>query len=271
MTLNDNFKNYTESNRAAWNEVMPHHQKAAKEKWDLAFRQPGFVCLDQLEQERLQPIGIQGKDVVHLCCNNGVELLSLKNMGAGRCVGFDISDEAIREATERAAASGIDCQYVRSDVYEIDPQYQASFDLVYITIGCLGWLPDIKLFFQVAASLLRKGGQVFIYEAHPFSEIIPFDDDPRVVTLRIVDSYFKTDPYIDVGGLDYIGGATYEAHTTQYWFTHTLSQIITALIENSLALEHFSEYPHDIGAGHRQTEELNLGFPLSYIMVARKL
>jgi len=90
-------KKYTESNKAAWNEVMPLHQKAAKERWDNYFMQPGFVCLDENERGHLTRIGIKGKSVAHLCCNNGIELLSIKNLGAGDCFGFDLSNKPTLE------------------------------------------------------------------------------------------------------------------------------------------------------------------------------
>ena len=99
--MQSDLKRYTEANREAWNEVMPLHQRAAKEKWDESFSRPGFVALDEAEIELWQQVRIKGKRVVQLLCNNGVELMSLKNMGAGECVGFDISDETSKEANER--------------------------------------------------------------------------------------------------------------------------------------------------------------------------
>lgn len=130
MTLPSVLKKYTEANRIAWNEVMPKHQQAAKAKWDSAFMQPGFVCLSDVELDQLQRLGVKDKDVVHLCCNNGIELLSLKNLGANQCMGFDIYDEAIKEANERAERSKIECQFIRSDVYEIGAEYENLFDIV---------------------------------------------------------------------------------------------------------------------------------------------
>ena len=149
-------KKYTESNREAWNEAMPRHQAAAKDKWDMAFRQPKYVCLDQGEIGSLQQMGIQDKDVVHLCCNNGIELLSLKNLGARTCVGFDISEEAVKEASERAARCRIDCRFVRSDVYDITAEYGERFDIVYISAGCLGWLPDLELFVEKSDGVVTE-------------------------------------------------------------------------------------------------------------------
>jgi 2-polyprenyl-3-methyl-5-hydroxy-6-metoxy-1,4-benzoquinol methylase len=263
-------KKYTESNRAAWNEVMPLHQAVAKEKWDRAFLQPNCVCLDEGEIGSLQEMGIQGKDVVHLCCNNGVELLSLKNLGARVCVGFDISEEAIKEAGERAQRCQIDCRFIRSDVYDIGAEYEEQFDVVYITAGCFGWLPDLQLFMEKAAALLRRNGRIFIHEIHPFSEMLPFDGSEEAASLRIVEPYFKKEPYADQGGLDYVGGSEYLSKTTQYWFVHTLSGILMSLINNRIIIEHFWEYEADISAGHRRIEEAKAGIPLSYILIGRK-
>jgi ubiquinone/menaquinone biosynthesis C-methylase UbiE len=267
-------KKYTEANREAWNEVMPMHQKAAKERWDKAFLQPGFVGLAQKEVDLLNKIGIEGKAVAHLCCNNGIELLSMKNLGAGECVGFDISDLAVDEARERAELTGIDCQYVRTDLYEIGREYENRFDLVYLTAGALGWMPDIKLLFAKAKKLLKENGQIFIHEIHPFSEMLPFDEknDHRTPNelLRIIEPYFKRDPYIDYGGLDYVGGAQYDSTKPQYWFVHTISDIMGALIENKISLEYFSESDKDISGGHQQIEALQFGIPLSYLLIARK-
>jgi SAM-dependent methyltransferase len=263
-------KEYTESNRAAWNEVTPLHQGAAKAKLDKLFLQPGYVRLGEVEIGLLQQVGIKGKNVAHLCCNNGRELLSLKNLGAAECVGFDISDQAIQEANERAALCGIDCQYVRTDVYEIDASYANHFDMVYISVGCLGWMPDLKLFFEKAASLLKEGGLIFIHELHPFSEMLPGDNDPDPNPLRIVEPYFKTDPYIEYGGLDYVGGSQYNSTTPLYWFVHTLSGILMAMIENRISLQHISEYETEISASHLRVEQAHAGVPLSCILIGRK-
>ncbi|OGN72164.1 MAG: hypothetical protein A2X25_00420 [Chloroflexi bacterium GWB2_49_20] len=268
MTYSD-LKRYTESNRLAWNEVMPLHQRAASETLDKLFFQAGYVRLDDKEIGMLQQVGLKGKNVVHLCCNNGTELMSLKNLGAADCVGFDISDQAIQEASQRAARSRINCQFVRSDVYEIDRAFNNRFDIVYISAGCLGWLPDLELFFEKASALLRQGGLIFIHEIHPLAEMLPFDDDKQPVNLRIVEPYFKTEPYIDQGGLDYVGHSEYISTTTQYWFAHTLSDILMGLIKNHLLIEHFSEHETDISSGHRQVEEAKAGIPLSYILVGR--
>ena len=263
-------KRYTEANRAAWNEVMPKHQQASKDKWDKLFSRSGFVRFDSAETKLLRKVGIKGRNVVHLCCNNGVDLMSLKNLGADQCVGFDISDKAIQEASERALRLRMSCKFVRSDVYEIDAAYLNRFDLVYISVGCLGWMPDLELFFKKAAALLKEHGLIFIHEIHPFVDMLPVEDEKEAGSLQIVGSYFRREPYEETGGLDYIGNSKYDSTTTQYWFVHPLSSILMGLISSRINLEHFSEYPTAVSPNHVQFEEAKAGVPLSYILIGRK-
>ncbi|HKA55002.1 MAG TPA: class I SAM-dependent methyltransferase, partial [Candidatus Binatia bacterium] len=140
---------YTAANRLAWNEAAPIHRRQRFARLLADFRRPGYGCLDAVETAKLREIGLAGKAVAQLCCNNGQELLSIKNLGAGRCVGFDISDDFIAQARELAAAGGIACEFVRTDVYDIPPDYHGAFDLVYITIGALCWMPDLAPFFHL--------------------------------------------------------------------------------------------------------------------------
>lgn len=262
-------KKYTEANRLAWNEVIPRHQKANQNKWDNAFSIPGFVVLNGTELDMLKSLGVTGKNIAHPCCNNGIELMSLKNMGADRCVGFDISDLAIKEATDRAGKFGINCQFIQTDVYEIPEHYYGMFDIVYISIGCFGWLPDLKGFFNIVTLLLNSTGTLFIHEQHPFAEMISPDDNKDADPLKIIEPYFKAEPYEETSGLDYIGKTIYQAKT-KYWFVWKLSDIIMGIIENNMKIVHFSEYPKDISAMHRRNQDTGIKIPLSYILISEK-
>jgi Methyltransferase domain. len=268
--MNKDIKFYTHQNREAWNEVMPKHQAAAKGKLDQWFSSPGYVCIeDENFLQVLGEIGVEGKDIIHLCCNNGIELLSLKNMGANRCVGIDICDEAIAEAQERAAKCNINCEFIRSDVYDIPEELYHSFDIVQLTAGCIGWIPDLKEFFKIIFHLLRTNGVVLIHEIHPFSEMLPFDHNDIENRLQIIEPYFRDEAIAENSSLDYVGGTDYTAKT-QYWFVHTISALIMALINNGLRIKYFSEHTEDRSAGHKKQEELNAKIPLSYILVGEK-
>src|SRR6266540_2015773 len=93
---------YTSANRRAWNEAAPVHDKYRLTQVVTDFHQPGPSSLSAVATQILKQIDLEGKSVAQLCCNNGRELLSIKHLGAGRCVGFDISDNFIEQARELA-------------------------------------------------------------------------------------------------------------------------------------------------------------------------
>jgi 2-polyprenyl-3-methyl-5-hydroxy-6-metoxy-1,4-benzoquinol methylase len=224
--MEKDIKFYTSQNKTAWNEDVPKNQLARKEKLDMLFSNPGYSCINNKNFLKIiNDINIKGKDIVHLCCNNGIELLSLKNMGAKHCVGIDISNVAIQEAQERADKCNIACEFICSDVYDVSKDMYNSFDVVLLTAGCVGWIPDLEKFFGIIFNLLRTNGIVLMHEIHPFSETLPFDNIDIENRLQIIEPYFRKEPIAENGGLDYVGGTNYVGET-QYWFVHTISSLI---------------------------------------------
>ena len=258
---------YIEANRQSWDEAAPVHAEQKLADLLANFAKPGYSCLDEIETPILDKIGVTGKAVAQLCCNNGRELLSLKNLGAGRCVGFDISDAFLDQGRQMAAAGNIACEFVQGSVYDIPGSYDAQFDLVTVTIGALGWLPDIDGFFAVVARLLKPGGHIFIYETHPV--LVLFEPGEENNPLEVRYSYFMTEPFRDDNGLDYYGGKR-RASKPNYWFHHKLSDIIGACIDHRLGIEHFREYDFDISGVYAALDKQEKKPPMSYTLVARK-
>jgi len=258
--------NYFDANRAAWNETAPRHAAAVFDRLVKGFSQPGFSVLDTIATEALNEIGVSGKDVAQLSCNNGRELLSIKNMGAGRCVGFDISDAFIDQAYKLVEISGISCEFVRTNIYDIPSAYDHSFDLVFITVGTLGWLPDLSGFFDVVARLLRPGGWLLIYEMHP---ILDMFEQGTPHPLDLVHSYFRTEPYADDTGLDYYGNTEYKG-SVSYWFHHKMSDIIQVCLDRELLLRRFVEFDHDVSDTFAYLANEAVRPPLTYILMAQK-
>jgi SAM-dependent methyltransferase len=257
---------YTRANRKAWNQAAPIHERLRFEDLLAGFRTPGYTCLDPVETAVLRKIGLEGKSVAQLLCNNGRELLSIRNLGAGRCVGFDIADAFLEQAHRLAEAGNIDCAFVAGDVYEIPDEFDGAFDLVYVTIGALCWLPDLPAFFARAKRLLRPRGHIFLYEMHPFLDMLD-PEDPRD-PLRIRYSYFMTGAVEDLSGLDYYGGTQY-ASEPKYWFHHRLADVLGGLLREGFALVDFAEYPHDISNLFGRLEGVEAQPPLCYTLVAR--
>ncbi len=260
-------EDYTGANRTAWNKGAAIHAHSQMDKLLHAFGQPGHSCLDEVVTDLLLNLGLSGKAVAQLCCNNGRELLSIRNLGAGDCVGFDISDEFIAQARQLAAAGNIPCDFVRSDVYAIPASYDRRFDLVFISVGALGWLPDLQEFFGVVDRLLRPGGALLIYEMHPILDM--FEEEDRTDPPLLRHSYFRTEPYIDLDGLDYYTGTTYDS-SPSYWFHHSFADVLQAILDRGLILRHIREYGHDISAVFAHFADMAVKPPLCYTLLAVK-
>jgi len=263
---------YTAANRAAWEASAPYHEEGAEFAALLeGFAKPGFSCLDAVLTERLMALEVAGKDVAQICCNNGREILSVKNLAAGRCVGFDQSAAFLAQARRLAEAGGITCDFVEGDVYKIAEAspgaYDGAFDIVLITIGVFGWMPELGAFFDVVTRLLRPGGALLVYEEHPIMNMFePGAADP----LKPVNSYFKAKPFEDTGAIVYDGTQDLPGET-QYWFVHKLSDVMSACLERGLAIEHVREYAHNINADEFEIyKDQEAQLPLSYMLVARK-
>lgn len=260
-------KDITGANLAAWDEAAPLHRSQNMEELMAAFRKPGFSCLDKVETAILQRLGVVGKDVAQLCCNNGQELLSVKNIGGGRCVGFDGAAGFIDQARELTAAGSIDCTFVCTDIYDIEAAYDGMFDLITVTIGVLSWMPDLAGFYEVAERILRSSGAMFIYEQHPILEMVEPGKPETPVVLEY--SYFRHDPFIETNGLDYYGGGTYKSKPL-YSYIHKMSDVIMAGVETGFSVEHFEELPEHISNTWYNVERHEPQLPMSYTLVFRK-
>ncbi len=256
------------ANRKAFDEAALVHAKYHLKKLLDAFSSGAPLRMDGLPGAILLEQGITGKSVAHLCCNNGRELLAVKRLGAERCVGFDISNEFIRQAQDLAKAGSIECEFERSDVYEIPTRYDAGFDVVLVTPGSLCCLPDLRGFFGVASRLLRPYGLLLMHEMHPMIDV--YYRAPSRRPIWPVRSYFQCGPTAMTGGLDYYKRRRYKAKPF-YFVHHKMSDIIQACIDSGLMLETFEENAKDMTGGvFRHFERRIQRIPLSYILTARR-
>lgn len=262
--MSSDYDHFTEANRKMWNETAEiHAQGYVSTLWE-RIKAPDYSTFDAVERRIFAQIALTNKAVIQLCCNNGRELISVKKAGAGRCVGVDISDEFITQARQLAHNAEVDVAFVCSNLYALGHEFDGQFDLVYITIGALGWLPNLDEVFGLITRLLKQGGQVFIYEMHPILNM--FEPGQG---LQIVSSYFRTEPFVEESSPDYYE-PTQTVHSVSYWFPHKLSNVIGGCIRHGLNLTHFEEYDHDISEVFASLAALDKKPPLCYSLVAQK-
>ena len=129
-----------------------------------------------------------------------------------------------------------------ADVYDAVEVLGATYDITYQSLGSLNWHPDMARWAGILHDLTRPGGRYCLLEGHPMSWVL--DDDGEKVEY----------PYFHVEGGERISddGGTYadmSAETVNndtIEFSHTLSDVIQALIDAGFVLEQFAEHPFTV-------------------------
>lgn len=224
-----------------------------------------FTTFDAVEEHIFKTeIHIQGKNIIQIACNSGAELIYLKKSGAANCLGIDISEKFISAAKIIAEAAAQEVTFECTNIFEIDEKHFNKFHLVYITVGVLGWMPDVQNLFDIANKLLKRNGQLFLYEQHPILGMF----NPKLP--HIMDaSYFQTEPFADEILPEYIN-KDMDSKELSYWFQHTLGAIFSALISNNFEIRHFQEYAKDVGDTYKILEKEMAQLPMSFTLVASK-
>ena len=259
-------------NKEAWNEAHKYHQKGRKIDLNEEVKDSKFNVLTKVDIENFTKLGFIGKEVVHIACNNGIELISLIKLGAKKGVGYDISENFIKEANQYAENAQVNCKFFQADVYDLNPQKNGIFDILYISVGALGWMPDLALFFQKCASLIKQGSNILIIDTHPFANMIGFEGEEGYnanFPMIPVYSYFKDDPWIETDGIDYIGGIKYESKPMASFAFKMVGDLVNNLINANIEILEFKEYANDIASVYSHVKDFKK-IPLSFSLIGRK-
>lgn len=212
-------------NRVAWEEAS---EKYVREHDELLRAARAHTSLLEEERRVLAPILRESPEVLHLLSGNGLDDIDLAAAGARRVLGVDFSHVATSAAQRRAREVNAPVRYVVAQVPHV-PVRCASVDLVYLGKGALPWLPDLTAWANEVERLLRTGGHLFLYEAHPAVPLWTWDpDEPRVRSDR---SYFAASHVND----------TFPGRGAVEW-QRSLGEILTAVISAGLRICHVGEY-----------------------------
>jgi SAM-dependent methyltransferase len=219
---------------------------------------------------------LTGRTLVHLQCHFGMDTLSWARAGA-IVTGVDFSPAAIDEARSLAQRAGLSDRstFVCANVLDAPRALSgARFDVAYVSLGSLCWLPDVDAWGGVVADLLEPWGRLYIHDVHPLSECLDRDGE------RVTYGYFEepNEPLIFDDSSTYTDGGKLGESTTYEW-NHSIGEIVASLMSRGFVLdalmEHdwtvFQQFPWliDTTSGVFSIPEGRVRIPLSFTILAR--
>jgi SAM-dependent methyltransferase len=150
-----------------------------------------------------------------------------------------------------------------------------TFEVVYVTLGALCWLPSVDRWASQVGALLKPGGRFYIHDGHPVSWAL--DDEKPFFR----DSYFEEhDPFVADFETTYTDADHPIAHTRHYEWNHSLGEIVNALIAHGLQIDSLVEHDWTVwerfpwlvaDAKHRWTSPPDMPrMPLTFTLLAHK-
>ncbi len=224
-------------NLANWESRVPIH--ASSETYGLERFISDPTRLSDVVRADADHLGdLTGVDTVHLQCHIGTDTISLARLGA-RVTGVDFSPSALAVAADLSRRSGTPAAFVEADVYDAPAAVGRRFDLVYTSVGTIGWLPSITRWAQVVADLLAPGGRLYLRDVHP--SLVTLDetrDDEQLVV---------TYPYFERAGAlhfslesTYAGDGEVSSPDTVEW-AHGLGETVQAVLDAGLTVTRLAE------------------------------
>jgi len=226
-----------DANRLNWNDRAAIHFRDEAGGYRVKEFLAGADNLHGIEDREIGDVA--GKRIAHLQCHFGIDTLCLARRGAS-CVGLDFSPVAITAARDLQKRTGLDASFVEGNVYDAHSLIEGQFDMVYVTWGAIGWLPDVARWAGIVASLLKPGGTLYLLEGHP-SLLLLDDRDPRLPPGY--DWRTPNDkPLVFNETTTYTGDVTPVAHATTHEWLHPLSDAVNAVVGAGMKLNFLNEH-----------------------------
>lgn len=223
------------ANRANWDERTAIHLRSR------------FYDVEQWLRDRPGPprreteaLGeVTGLHLLHLQCHFGLDTLAWARAGA-HVTGLDFARSAVAAARDIAERAGLSerAKFVCADVYDaVEALGHAQFDIVYVSLGALCWLPSVDRWAAQVGALVAPGGRFYLHDDHPLAWALA-DDRPEVE-----HSYFEEpEPLADDSGYTYTDAEGPMVNKRQYEWNHGIGETVSALVRHGLRLEWLVEH-----------------------------
>ena len=228
---------HVEINRRNWDERAVIHARDTTGDYMLERFRAGEDALHAIEATELGDIC--GKARSASAVPVGRDTLCLARRGA-TVTGLDFSSAALNVARRLSDDTGLKADFIEGTVDQAPDLTPGPFDLVFTTWGTICWLPDVKKWAKVIASVLAPGGELYFADAHPGFSVL------EECAGRFVPTYdFQTPPDRPlqlVNATTYTGDPTIMSHQSTRKWIHSLSAVLGGLIDAGLTITMFREH-----------------------------
>jgi SAM-dependent methyltransferase len=226
---------WLQANRANWDDRAVVHAGSSfydVERWLHDAPRPRRREIDALGD-------VQGLRLLHLQCHLGFDTLAWARAGA-LVTGLDFSPVAIDFAQQLARDASLSdrATFVCADVHEAFHALGGQqFDIVYASLGCLTWIPEVDAWAAQVAALVAPDGRFYLHDGHPLSWALADD------ALRVEHSYFEErEPHVDDSGATYADPTATVEHRRTFEWNHSIGEVVNALIRHGLGLDWLEEH-----------------------------
>jgi SAM-dependent methyltransferase len=225
---------FHESNRRRWDAGSASWAYHADTRgiWEKCHRDPS-LALHPAELKWLSDIA--GKSVAVLGSGDNQVVFALSGLGA-KVTSVDISEEQLNVARGRAAALGLQVDFLRADVVDLSRLHDETYDVVYTGGHVAVWVSDLRRYYGEAVRILKPAGRLIVSEYHPFRRVWK-DTQNR---LEVGFNYFERGPHRSMAGSDVLYTAPGELE--QFEFHWTIADYISAILSSRCQLVHAEEF-----------------------------
>ena len=259
---------YLKLNKQTWDNKVDIHIASDFYKNESFLK--GKSTLNSIELELLGDVS--NKSILHLQCHFGQDTISIARLGA-KATGIDLSDKAIERAKEFTAVLGLDAAFICCDIYDLQNFLDEKFDIVFTSYGTIGWLPDLDKWAKIVTHFLKPNGKFVMADFHPV--VWMYDNNFK----EVFYNYFNAEPIFENESGTYADRNSEIQNQTISW-NHPISEILNALISNSLELNQFNEFDYSPYNCFNEAEEFVTGkfrikhfenkIPMVYSILATK-
>ena len=150
----------------------PELKERARAVWSAGDYDAVVDYIWSVGSDLVERVGVSGDDtVLDVACGTGNATIPAAQTGAS-VTGLDITPELLEGGRRRAAAAGVEIDFVEGDAEEL-PFDDASFDVVLSTFGCM-FAPDHKRAAAEIARVLKPSGRLGIAAWRPEGSVGDF-------------------------------------------------------------------------------------------------